>query len=456
MSEFDDTMELPASVRLSGCDYFLLASENGEARQSRAASNVCRIVIKLGARLDAEVLRRALTASPLLRWLGRIRYVPRFPMRMPLWTASRAAGGCVVQEHDSPIPQESDTCDWANMISELRFDSAPGFVFHLFQHANDKTTLLMAWHHVLMDAHGAESFLGLVGGSGNQPIPLRQLMFLHAQEENDSWLREIVKLPERLRIGRKSARYVARMTRSPFVSLLEGDSMEQKPSAHFHELSFDPGQTERIEAKSRSMNASFCDSLLYLAAAMRAVRAVVKQRGTLNEEESYVVPMPIDMRRRGARGPVLSNHLSFFFFRANPGDMDDLKDLVRLLAGQMKDQIRDEMPQAFSVMMDQFRRVPLPIYSKLLRGPTKGEIASFFFSYTGGISKDLGRFLGLPVEDIVHIPPLSCPPGLTIAFFRNDNRLRFAVSWAEGCLKEEEVALLERSICHDFSESHGQ
>jgi hypothetical protein len=54
----------------------------------------------------------------------------------------------------------------------------------------------------------------------------------------------------------------------------------------------------------------------YLAGTLRALHTVATRRG--NRDGAYLIPVAHDTRRRGANGPIFSNHLSILFYRIEP------------------------------------------------------------------------------------------------------------------------------------------
>ena len=98
--------------------------------------------------------------------------------------------------------------------------------------------------------------------------------------------------------------------------------------------------------------------------------------------------------------------------------MTSLKEIVSDLRNQMMDQMRARLPQSYFIMMDSMRRFPKWLYQYLVASPTKGALASYFYSDTGQSLMGLDRFAGCYVLDATHYPPNSAFPGLTIIFMR--------------------------------------
>ncbi|MBN1867660.1 hypothetical protein JW916_10245 [Candidatus Sumerlaeota bacterium] len=450
MSLADATTPLPGSIHLSGCDWFLLAVDR-LAEGAGPSSNTCRLVLRLDGRLGIEALRQALDSSPLAQWMARVRRVSLTPLVLPAWSVGPPNGGIPASERSGPTDPPADL-PAANL--GLRPDRASCLRFDLVQGSDEKSSVVLSWHHAMMDAHGAEFLLCRLGGNGsgetepncgnpvvpNPPLSVKRTM------------RDVLSFPNRLRVCRQSSQYICNLSAGGAIARLmdRRDAVGRRFENFSHSIDFDPDETARIDARATETNAAFRKSLFYLASTVRAVHSILKKRQT--GEGNFLVPVPRDSRKRGARGPVVSNQSSFLFYLVRPEETGDLAALVASLGRQMKDQIRDNVPGLFSEMMAQFRRLPLPIYSRLLSGPTRGQMASFYFSDTGEVCADLDRFLGLPVEGIAHLPASAFPPGLTVSFTRCQGRQQAVVSWSEGCLDAEELALLERHLRRDLLE----
>ena len=109
----------------------------------------------------------------------------------------------------------------------------------------------------------------------------------------------------------------------------------------FRIVTFTAPENEAISRRCQLLNAGFRRSHFYLAAALRALHAVAVHRG--NQDGAYLIPAPHDTRRRGANGPIFSNHLSILFYRIEPQHCGKLGDVFTELGRQMTNQIRDHL-----------------------------------------------------------------------------------------------------------------
>ena len=213
-------------------------------------------------------------------------------------------------------------------------------------------------------------------------------------------------------------------------------------------IRFSEEETREIISQCESIGLSYYHSLFYLAAATRAVHSV-RMRNT-DDALPYLVPVPLNLRRKGGDGPAFSNNVSFLFYRITPDDVADFQETVVSLKSQMKNQVMQEIPHSYAEMMRILRRLPLPLYSRLLSGPTKGQFASFFFSYTGECCSGMDSFMGQAVREVTHLAPATTIPGLSVVFMRHRNCLKMILSFRDSFFNEEDLELFEEHLRKDL------
>jgi hypothetical protein len=162
--------------------------------------------------------------------------------------------------------------------------------------------------------------------------------------------------------------------------------------------------------------------------------------------------VPHDTRKRGANGPIFSNHLSILFYRIEPKFAGRISDILGELSRQMTDQIRDRFPESCMAALDMFKPLPLGYYVHHLGKPTRGKIATFSFSDSGETCAGIKDLWGGKILDVTHIVPAWRPPGLMIVFLRFGNRLSALLSSVDDCLNPAEVDGMERDVRHALLE----
>lgn len=445
-------MNIARSIPLSGGDFFTLAMEHAMSRV-RTPGNICRVIMQLDGHLDPASLMGAIERSGLKEWISNARWSRPLPLMVPRWKVKGGRKNITIETHRVPdcdkLEKSLPRAVRDKRVSPFR---PPGFAFDLLDHPSGKSSLVFTWHHALMDARGAEMFLSLIGAgasktydsSHNRPVAASPPPTL--VDGLKSWL----KFPARATAARNSIHDIARSCRLPIASIINEDTAGLGKKQLFHIISFDSEQTGQIKKKSVLAGAKFRDSIFYLAATLRSINKILLHRRA--EPAPYLVPVPQDSRKRGSLGPLISNHFSFLFYRVEPKDMASLESLIKTLNKQMQDQIRKEIPTAFLTTMELFRMLPIGLFALQASGPTKGQMASFFFSFTGDSFTDLEEFMDLQVRNITHLPSVSLPPGLSVAFTNRAGRLSSILSYIEGCLDSRELDMFESSLRSELLE----
>ena len=219
-------------------------------------------------------------------------------------------------------------------------------------------------------------------------------------------------------------------------------------SAAFALEHFTVEETARLTERASGITRGLFSLAWFLAVTMRAHRAVFQKRGA--EPESYQASCAVQERKGGARHPIWQNRVSQLFFCLRRDEAAGLESAARLLHEQFTTLSHTRMPQAFATMTGLFRRMPTSWYLRFIRGNSGGHITSFFYSHTGQFLPECAHFAGAKIEDGWHIPSVSAPPGSGIFFSERGGRLTATISWREGIVREEEIAVMRAALREDL------
>ena len=244
--------------------------------------------------------------------------------------------------------------------------------------------------------------------------------------------------------ARGSVKWLHESGRDPIFTLVPEKASAGSRRNQYRSVSFNQEETARIAARCQRLCGGFRRSHFYLAASLLAVHAVAVRRG--NQTGAYLIPAPHDTRRRGANGPICSNHLSILFYRIEPQHAGKLSDILGELSRQMTDQIRDRFPESCMAALDMFKPLPLGFYVRHLGKPTRGKFATFSFSDSGDTCAGMTSLFGGRILDVTHLVPTWRPPGLTVVFLNFNGKLSALLSWVDDCLSTDEVNGMERDI----------
>ena len=417
---------------------------HGQDRRMRRVGlpgNVCCAVIRLGAGLDMERLRQRIATSPIMDWLARVRIIRPLPLLPPLWRTT-AKPRTVFYEHNNQNGGTETPWSLPQVVAERELHAArgPGLAFDVMRHADGTSHLYLSWNHTLLDARGLDLLLNHLnaGGATNGAPAIQDLI----NPKQRGW--DLSGWWPNAKRARGSVEWLRESGDEPLFSLVPPGPRARLCRNHHRLIPFTEQETARIDARSQQLVGGFRRSHFYLAASIRALHAIATQRG--NKDGAYLIPVPHDTRRRGANGPIFSNHLSILFYRIEPQQAGRLGNILGELSRQMTNQIRDRFPESCMAALDMFKPLPLGYYVHHLGKPTRGKIATFCFSDSGETCAGMTKLWGARILNVTHLVPTWRPPGLTVVFLRFGNTLSAQLSTVDDCLSPAEVDKLERDV----------
>ena len=403
--------------------------------------NVCCAILQLDRGFDANRLRRRIAESPIMDWLTRACIVRRLPLLPPVWRATTKAKP-VYFEHTGQNGALETPWSLPEVVAkrELRAERGPGLAFDVFHHADGSSHLYLSWNHTLLDARGLDSLLSHLNANGAANGAPGVQDFISPKQTDGkriSWLANA-------QLAQGSVKWLHESGKEPLFSLVPSSRRSVPRRNHHRLVRLTERETARLDARSQQITAGFRRSHFYLAASIRALHAIATGRG--NRDGAYLIPVPHDTRRHGAKGPIFSNHLSILFYRIEPRYAGRVSDVVGELSRQMTEQIRDRFPESCMAALEMFKPLPLWYYMHHLGKPTRGKFASLSFSDSGEICAGMAEFCGGRILDATHLIACWRWPGLTMLFLRFGNQLSVEVSWVNDCLSLAEADGLERDL----------
>jgi hypothetical protein len=414
------TEKIGAHIPLKGLDHFFLALENHQGN-STTVGNTCRYFLELNGTLTQEEFRLHLQNHPLSQELAAIRLKRKSITSGSVWVIGEPRDLLITEiKSDDQLPQ---------LILErniLLTEETPLLEFVLVQHSTGNTTLVLLWHHLLMDGYGSVLYLRSLNGEG-------QIGITTASKLQGSFTDAGIAM-----------KYVRRSSEKPLCSPFTGE-IETNPTPGIHCLEISAESCSKIADNARKNGALFGQSSYFLAACSLAVFELMVSRN--QEVSNFWVPMPQNQRRVNAKSPVLSNHLSLLFFRIRKSRIESgLATLTQDLTRQMKAQIKEDIPGKYNSLMHYLRRVPGKIYYRFIKGPHGGALASFLFTVAPEHPADFMTFMARPIADARNLPPITYPPGLTFAFAKHDTKTRIFVGYTKELFSDAEIKRLSNRI----------
>ncbi len=441
-----------ASVPLTGADCFLRAFDD-EIRRHAGASHLSQLVLRLGPGFEAEALR-ALVArvarahpilhAPILRWLG---------VGAPCYRLDRARADHLPRVELHPtLPGRALPPVFFVRMNQV-FRGREGRLLHLdvVPREEGRTDLALTWLHMLFDGAGSEAFVEWLEAVHQGRRPVEEL-------PADEFRGVAPGMPERLGARERGRRamawqhWMASMA-EPRPRSLAGPLASLPQALRYQVTTFDASETRRIVARAGEKAGFLTPMLFYLACAIRAHHAVFRHRGV--DPRVYVVPLPVNLRPRGSERALFRTRVSLLWFRVLPERVEDFDLLVTELKSQRMAAIRAGHVENGVVAMDYARYAPMRLYAHMARRAKGGELCSFFFAYTGEFAERAESFLGAPIDNAFHAPPVPPSPGSGLAMSLRRGRLNVTHVVQQGLLDDEERVLFGRALRSDLLGGEG-
>ena len=420
----------PKKVYLSGADCFYLIIE-ANAQKHQTGNNVIRMAFHFNTDLKAKQLIKNAHESPLVHWLCNITLQKGFLLFKPYWKYVDAGNKLKITEHNSNtdhfIPPEI-------LNRNIPLNNSCLLEFDLIKYASNKTTLIVSWNHILMDGRGSGLFIRHL----NNPSVVDQKtlsVFFPSTEKKPSLFKYIKNMYE-------VKKFIENSSRAPIATVAHTTAPTNK-TFNLKVILFNAAETEAITSNAAKTGAKFGTNAFLMACCAHAVNSLNKNNGKQN---TLWLPAPYDGRKRGALGPIISNCISFLFYRISDNDLANVKQTVECINKQMTEQLKTDMPKKYNLLLNMMRHIPISITSFLTTRSSKGVVASFLFSSAGDGFRDMAGLLNDEVCDINIIPPFTYPPGLTFSFLRQNNLLKMNLIYCENNFTADKLSLLESSL----------
>ncbi|MEQ1553258.1 MAG: hypothetical protein ABL929_03710 [Ferruginibacter sp.] len=208
-------------------------------------------------------------------------------------------------------------------------------------------------------------------------------------------------------------------------------------------INFNISDTVLINENALKCGARFGPTLFFIAVCMHTINEVQKQR---NCESDIWLPVPYDARLAGAKAPIITNNVSFLFYRITQKELGNIAQTIAQLNKQMVHQIKIGMPKKYNIFLNMMRHIPLWLYYFLISKTGEGTFASFLYSSTGSKFEGLQFLFKKEIEDILMIPALTFPPGLTFVFLNNAQKCSINISYATDIIAPHEFHFIENKL----------
>lgn len=435
-----------AELALTGADCFLRAFDD-EVRRRNGASHASQLVLRLGPGFDAPGLARLIegvaAAHPILHAPIRRRGfgAPAYHM-----DAARPDTVPPVEVHPSQPGRALPELFFARMNQRFHGERGELLRLDVVPREEGRTDLAITWLHMLFDGVGSEAFVEWLESVYRQERAVEEL----PPDDLDNGAPGLpggLGARERGRRATAWQRWMATMG-DPAPRSLAGPVRTVRQALRYDLTTFDPEETGRIVARAKESAGFLTPMLFYLATVIRAHDAVFRARGLA--PGAYVVPLPVNLRPKGSEPALFRTRVSLLWFRILPDIVSDFDALVAELKAQRVAAIKAKQIENGAIAMDYARYAPMRVYAHMARRSAKGELCSFFFAYTGEFAAGIDQFLGAPIENGFHAPPVPVSPGSGAAMSLRGGRLNVSHVQQAGLFSEDERGLFQATLRADL------
>ncbi len=409
---------------LKGIDYFQLLIDHHNKKKG-GRGHEARLAIFTREPVDVDQLRFTINQNEICKKLQSVRLSKTFGLGYPSITFNNLG---------EEIPIVVKTIDGTEIPEQIlnhavNVYNMPPLHIHLLQFSNGTGCVLFAFHHILFDFAGVQSFISSLCGEGEVPLmpPVEKkrafmvrfqaffsAVFFTFREANANMTVEVKKLPKS----------------QPF-------------NIDYREICFTSDEKSKIIENVSRYKLFLNQGMYFLSGVSKGMHDEVFSK---QKKHNFIwVPLPVNVRKKGTTPAVLFNGLSFLFYKLRPIDLQTMQTTTTTIREQMVDQMRKKMPEAFIDFADGYWYMPMPFYAPMLYLPSWGKLSSFSFSVLGDTFKSLNTFLGQEVTNVINYPSNSIAPGVTFLFYEFRGQLRLMTSWVKGQYSPtEQTVILQR------------
>ncbi len=422
-----------STYSLTGTDCFLLALEKHNISKG-ISGNTCHYVLDLKGKINSTDFTNKLNQHPSVQWLASISLGKKELLGLPVWEAQSISQLNLTLDtiySDEILPFEIIN----RPISP--FAKEPLFKFHHIERSNGNSSIVFSWHHLIMDGYGALLFLrSLDGHEINFTNRNRNTKADNKPQIDKASLKKVI----------KAKYFIDQTSKGPinFVNKERQANVHQK----YKVLKFNQTETQNIAETAKQMGVKFGLSTFYLSTFASNVFDLLANRGI--KVENFWLPVPKNARRKGAKGPLLGNHLSFLFYRLKAEDFTEIKNGIKSLQEQMMQQMKKDIPAGYQLLMNLLKRIPSSLYYYLISDKKRKSLSSFLFTMAAEHPESFSSFCGHEIIGALTFPPNTYPPGLTFAISPFKKQLQIMILYYEEVVSENEMDTLCNEIQKDL------
>ncbi|MBW1897888.1 MAG: hypothetical protein JRI61_02375 [Deltaproteobacteria bacterium] len=309
--------------------------------------------------------------------------------------------------------------------------------FDLIYYSRGGMEIVMTWVHALMDAHGAEQFLSMIGNPGVAEKAIEETSEKSFPKRSQNSVAEKSNDEKKWPMAQKSFDHIDRLALNPPVSLFSRFHNFSKSRQNYQVTFFSSEETKQILKLAKKTCGLFNESTYFAASTMCDLKDLYRSKSV--KSNSYVLSMPVNLRKKGTYLPVFSNQSTSLLYSFKEDELLDFKTVVKHFKSQTQDAVKNDLIKANVSVMELSRFLPTWFYIKKVKQAMKGEIASLIFANPGPVYSGLSDFMEEKVDYLHHLPMIVTPPGFGVLFYQFSGKLYITIVYTEGILSREEA-----------------
>lgn len=422
---------LPRKVILSGADCFHLVLDK-HAKKHGAGGNVMRKIFYFNSSVSFEKIEQILKNSPVIYWLCNIKLAQPPFFRLPYWKYTDQGNEIIVQQHHSSTENEIPP---AILSRDITVESDRFIEADIVYYPSGSSAFILSWNHILLDAKGTTLLFEHLNHLSENKAQQFDIFFPAKEKKTNifTYINNMYKVK----------RFVQTSSRPPVRSVCMAKTKHGDEETLNRTVVFNSAETATIAANAVKTGSRFGPTLYFIACCSQVIHGLNRQK---NMAGDLWLPIPYDGRLKGAAGPLISNCVSFLFYRIPEQALANVPQTVACLSAQMKSQIANRIPQRYTMFLNMMRHIPLWLYYFLVSRTGKGVFASFLYTSTGDNFNELKSLFGEPLRDLNMIPALTFPPGLTFVFLKHDNELNINIAYSPDVVSNEDLHIIEEKL----------
>lgn len=407
---------------LSGADYLQLLLEHHMSCNG-GGTNVIRLEIALNKALTKEDVQDRLKNNKSLKYLSSIRLSPQKWFSLPKW---------ITINNPEEISIKSAFIDGDSIPHEIMNEpidilKEAGFKIWLLHKNNNRFSILFSFHHALFDNRSVCAIIKTLS-KGDETSNY------FAKEKKLSWRNKLKGL---FKIAKFSYTYA---TKEMGTLCTSSKNANRKTRVH----KFTETQSARIKTNFTKGSAIEFPGA-YLSALTATAIAPLLEKSDPNYKFMWV-PIPVDLKPKGSEEYIFGNKISFLYFKMYRENLHSIDATFERNISQMKYQIKQRLPHDQDTFLSVYRRIPMPIYYWMFKGPSRGKLLTFTLSYLGQPFKELKTLFGREVLDITNYATSPSPPGISFVFAENNGCLKLSINFDKQVVTDKEIDKLLETI----------